>query len=126
MIASLPRQLRLQQRELDLDEARRQVEILSREKEMLRKKVARLEEGEEEEEAKAKLSPALTPTKTNGSSREIADGRADHPRMAERKRIRKISAEATWGNVGRPAANGPVDFSKVTGADLSKVGVSEE
>lgn len=113
--------LRLQQRELDLDEARRQVEILSKEKDLMRRKVAKLEE---EEDAKAKLSPALTPTRPNIS--EAAGGHADHPRMAERKRIRKISsAEKIPSKEDYTAAAKPIDFSKVTGADLSKLGVRQ-
>ena len=114
--SSLP--FRLQQRELDLDEARRQFEILSKEKDLLRRKVAKLEE---EEDAKAKLSPALTPTRPNLSE---AGGHADHPTMAERKRIRKISA-AEMIPIKEDCTNAkPIDFSKVTGSDLSKVGVS--
>ena len=114
--SSLP--FRLQQRELDLDEARRQFEILSKEKDLLRRKVAKLEE---EEDAKAKLSPALTPTRPNISE---AGGHVDHPKMAERKRIRKISA-AEMIPIKEDCTNAkPIDFSKVTGSDLSKVGVS--
>ena len=110
---------RLQQRELDLDEARRQVEILSKEKDLLRRKVAKLEE---EEDAKAKLSPALTPTRSNISE---AAGHADQPRMAERKRIRKISVPEKIPSKEDFSSAEPIDYSKVTGSDLSKVGVSQ-
>ena len=102
-----------------MDEARRQVEILSKEKDLLRRKVADLEEAED---AKAKLSPALTPTKPIICE---AAGHVDHPKMAERKRIRKISvAESTPSKVDHTSTE-PIDFSKVTGSDLSKVGVSK-
>ena len=107
----------MQQRDLDLDEARRQVEILSREKDLLRRKVAQLEE----EHAKALLSPALTPTRTNMS--ECAD-QGDRPKMAERKRIKKISAVENIPSKENPTSSTPIDFSKVTGSDFSKVGVS--
>ena len=127
---------RLQQKERDLDDARKNIECLTREKEKLRDKVSEMEE------EKLQMTPALRPRKSSAvplspsvdrkTSKEINEtgreniGNAVHPeveqeedndmnllRMAERKKIRKMEDVDSNGDHHQP----------VTGSELSSVGV---
>ena len=127
---------RLQQKERDLDEARKSIECLSKEKEKLRGKVSELEE------EKLQMTPALRPRKSSAvplspcvdrkSSKEVHEiGRENNVhlgyqeikqeedddvnllRMAERKKIRKMEDVDSNGDHHQP----------VTGSELSSVGV---
>ena len=127
---------RLQQKERDLDEARRNIEFLSKEKEKLRNKVSEMEE------EKLHMTPALRPRKSsatplspgvdrkaskevNGTgkgsnceptSSDVAQMDEDDTnllRMAERKKIRKMEDVDSNGDHHQP----------VTGSELSSVGV---
>ena len=127
---------RLQQRERDLDEARRDIESLTKEKEKLRDKVSEMEE------EKLQMTPALSPKKSsampfstgneskrtkeqigkenndslNITSHEVAqeDDDLNLLRMAERKKIRKMDDVDSNGG----------HHQQVTGSELSSVGVS--
>ena len=127
---------RLQQKERDLDDARKNIECLTREKEKLRDKVSEMEE------EKLQMTPALRPRKSSAvplspcvdrkTSKDINEtgreniGNAVHPeveqeedndmnllRMAERKKIRKMEDVDSNGDHHQP----------VTGSELSSVGV---
>ena len=127
---------RLQQKERDLDDARKNIECLTREKEKLRDKVSEMEE------EKLQMTPALRPRKSSAvplspcvdrkTSKDINEtgreniGNAIHPeveqeedndmnllRMAERKKIRKMEDVDSNGDHHQP----------VTGSELSSVGV---
>ena len=127
---------RLQQRERDLDEVRRDIESLTKEKEKLRDKVSEMEE------EKLQMTPALSPKKSsampfstgneskrtkeqigkenndslNITSHEVAqeDDDLNLLRMAERKKIRKMDDVDSNGG----------HHQQVTGSELSSVGVS--
>ena len=127
---------RLQQKERDLDDARKNIECLTREKEKLRDKVSEMEE------EKLQMTPALRPRKSSAvplspcvdrkTSKDINEtgreniGNAVNPeveqeedndmnllRMAERKKIRKMEDVDSNGDHHQP----------VTGSELSSVGV---
>ena len=127
---------RLQQKERDLDEARRNIELLTKEKEKLRDKISEMEE------EKLQMTPALRPRKSsaaplspgidrkisralNGTEknkvcdpnyREIAledDDDISLLKIAERKKIRKMEDVDSNGDHHQP----------VTGSELSSVGV---
>ena len=127
---------RLQQKEADLDEARKTIGILTKEKEQLREKVSDMEE------EKLQMTPALCPRKSsaipmspgndrkiNKSSAVVSKGEVTTSlyqeitqddddmnllRMAERKKIRKMDDVDSNGGHHQP----------VTGSELSSVGVS--
>ena len=127
---------RLQQKERDLDEARRNIELLTKEKEKLRDKISEMEE------EKLQMTPALRPRKSsaaplspgidrkiskalNGTEKnhvydpnypEIAQEDDDDIsllKIAERKKIRKMEDVDSNGDHHQP----------VTGSELSSVGV---
>ena len=127
---------RLQQKERDLDEARRNIELLTKEKEKLRNKVSEMEE------EKLQMTPALRPRKSStaplspGVDRKtskdlsgtgknnvcnsnltdfghIEEDDLNLLRMAERKKIRKMEDVDSNGDHHQP----------VTGSELSSVGV---
>ena len=128
---------RFQQKERDLDEARRIIESLTKEKEKLRDKISEMEE------EKLQMTPALSPRKSSavalspGIERKtikefdvtgkddvlssIFPGTTDEDddmnllRMAERKTIRKM--DDLDSNEGH--------HHQVTGSELSSVGVIE-
>ena len=129
---------RLQQKERDLDAARRDIESLTKDKEKLRDKVSEMEE------EKLQMTPALSPRKSsaiplspNNERRSnkglVGNGKdkvfnSTYPesnqedendlnllRMAERKKIRKMDDVDSNGGHHQP----------VTGSELSSVGVSD-
>ena len=128
---------RLQQKERDLDETRKNVESLTKDKEKLRDKISEMEE------EKLQMTPALSPRKSSAvplspgierkTSKEfdrtgkddflssIFPGTTEEDddmnllRMAERKKIRKM--EDVDSNDGH--------HHQVTGSELSSVGVIE-
>ena len=99
------------------------MEILSKEKDALRKKVSQLEE-------RSEMSPALTPSKSSAATAAAnarrspscpapASQQQRRPRLAEKKRIRKLDDEAAADSSDEAAKLG-----KVTGSELAAVGVS--
>ena len=127
---------RLQQKEIDLVEATRDIELLTREKEKLRDKISEIEE------EKLQLTPALSPKKFsaipfsagnegkgNKEYKIVEEGLASNYKspevnqeedalhllkMAEKKKIRKMDdADSNGGH-----------HQQVTGSELSSVGVS--
>ena len=106
---------RLQQREADLSQARKDIEELTSEKEKLRGRVGELEE------ERRHMAPAISPTKTVyqecfKESKETSvdqDDICQMMRMAEKKKIKRMD---DFGN------NDGI-HQRVTGSDLSSVGV---
>ena len=80
---------RLQQRESDLNEARKDLEDVAKEKELLREKVTKLEE-------KLVMAPALSPVR---KKEDLKEGNKV-AKVAERKKIKKIEEEQDTDDEG--------------------------
>ena len=101
---------RLQQRESDLNEARRDLEDVAKEKEVLREKVTQLEE-------KAALAPAISPVrKTSVPGVPTEDSIF---KKAEKKKIKKIEEDEDTDTEGNFGPN----RRTVTATDLASIGV---
>ena len=129
---------RLQQKERDLAEATRNIELLTKEKEKLRDQISEIEE------EKLQLTPALSPKKFSAIPFSVGNegkGNKEHKiaeeglasnykspeiiqaedalhllKMAEKKKIRKMDdADSNGGH-----------HQQVTGSELSSVGVSSK
>ncbi len=108
---------RLQQREAELNEARRDLEAVGKEKETLREKVTQLEE-------KLVMAPALSPVKRSSSTTESKVKKDQNFwRLAEKKKIKKITQDDPDDPDTDDDGNFAAKHGPVTGSELLSVGV---